>query len=982
MTDVSFVGNSSYGNNSGGYGGGAHLEGGAWVVEDSTFLGNRSEGTGGGSGFGGGINANGCHDFQNIQVLVNTATGPGTSSRGGGLDLTGPIFVRNGSFFGNTPDGINNSTVAAIVRDSILYRNVGVDLRGTMPRALTNNCIGDGNNNGTNANFMADPLFERPLLYLATNSPCVNRGSQSAAAAGLAGYTTQTNGDADSSAVDLGYHHPRGVGVDLTLYVNPNTGNNTNTGLAEGLPLKSITRALELAAPRTRVNLAAGFYTNGVETFPLVLRGKTIQLIGAGSLATVIDLTNASSRAIDVRCALGDVRLEGLTVRRASPFSSNRYGGGLYAEFSTLTLKGCVISENYLRSSVDGETYGGGLYAKAVSGTMDGVSFMGNGNVGNNKATYGGGAYLDGGAWFVVDSVFLGNRCDYSGNGNGYGGGIYATGGHDFKNVLVVLNRAIGGTSRGGGLDLIGPNVVQNATLFGNMPYGLYNSTATAVVRDSILYRNVSVDLGGTMPTALTNNCIGDGNNNGTNANFKADPMFERPLFYLAPNSPCVNRGSQSAAAAGLAGYTTQTNGDVDSSVVDLGYHDTRGLGLDLTLYVNPDPGVGNNNNSGLTAELPVRSITRALELAAPRTRVYLAAGLYTNRVETFPLVIWGKTIQLIGSGRHATVIDAGATNCHAIEVRSAPGDVHLAGLTVRNARANVSSSKYGGGLYAEYACLTMRDCVVSSNSLTIPTANNTFGGGLSARSVSGRMEDVLFIGNTANGNNTDAYGGGAHLEGGGWLINRLESRRNIVTGGGGGGGRGGALYTDGELILRSSLIVSNTAAGAGQNYGGGVYASTLTRLENCTLAHNIDKNAALYGAAQAVLNTIIWSNAPADYKLLIPANCFNSCATNLASVGQNNVSSDPLFINANGGDFRLRSAYGRLDSSGNWVMDAQTSPCLNGGTNLDWMTTALDVRGYPRLAKGIPHAPLLADIGAYEMEPPPPPKGTLIWVQ
>ena len=58
--------------------------------------------------------------------------------------------------------------------------------------------------------------------------------------------------------------------------------------------------------------------------------------------------------------------------------------------------------------------------------------------------------------------------------------------------------------------------------------------------------------------------------------NIHDDPMFVTgPMgeYYLHPDSPCIDAGSQSASAAGLSGRTTQTDGTPDTGTVDMGFH-------------------------------------------------------------------------------------------------------------------------------------------------------------------------------------------------------------------------------------------------------------------------------------------------------------------------------------------------------------------------------------------------------------------------
>lgn len=62
-------------------------------------------------------------------------------------------------------------------------------------------------------------------------------------------------------------------------------------------------------------------------------------------------------------------------------------------------------------------------------------------------------------------------------------------------------------------------------------------------------------------------------------------------------------------------------------------------------------------------------------------------------------------------------------------------------------------------------------------------------------------------------------------------------------------------------------------------------------------------------------------------------------------AVGLSNIANDPLFVSRANGDFHLLS----------------NSPCINKGTNMDWMIGATDLDGNSRVQGGI------VDMGAYE---------------
>lgn len=70
-----------------------------------------------------------------------------------------------------------------------------------------------------------------------------------------------------------------------------------------------------------------------------------------------------------------------------------------------------------------------------------------------------------------------------------------------------------------------------------------------------------------------------------------------------------------------------------------------------------------------------------------------------------------------------------------------------------------------------------------------------------------------------------------------------------------------------------------------------------------------------------------------------------NYCCTTPNSGGTGNLTNEPMFAYLGGGNLRLLS----------------NSPCVNAGTNQDWMTGAVDLDGRPRIIDG------RVDMGAYE---------------
>lgn len=123
--------------------------------------------------------------------------------------------------------------------------------------------------------------------------------------------------------------------------------------------------------------------------------------------------------------------------------------------------------------------------------------------------------------------------------------------------------------------------------------------------------------------------------------------------------------------------------------------------------------------------------------------------------------------------------------------------------------------------------------------------------------------------------------------------------------------------------------------------------------ITNLTIVDNGFGIAAYGGADPNVTNCILWSNASGD---LFQCRARYSCIQEEnRSEGQGNISKVPMFVDAEGGDYHLRSRDGRYWPVHDvWVIDAATSPCIDAG----------DPKVYPTRER-MPHGGRL-NIGAY----------------
>jgi len=224
--------------------------------------------------------------------------------------------------------------------------------------------------------------------------------------------------------------------------------------------------------------------------------------------------------------------------------------------------------------------------------------------------------------------------------------------------------------------------------------------------------------------------------------------------------------------------------------------------------------------------------------------------------------------------------------------------DVVLEGLTIQNGS---NTSGFGGGVNIVSAG-TVRNCVIQNS-----TARD--GGGV-AIDNGGLVENCYVYGNTAQ------YGGGIRLLNGG--------------------------------EVRNCLIKGNTTT----LYGGGVNIWTAGVVSNCVITDNNGPGGAGIRTRKAgiVYNSIIYYNNGDNYEVNGSGyHYYNTCTTPAlpGSYSTDCISSAPDFIDLTPGseDYRLQL----------------TSPCIDAGKNLSWMTTAPDLDGNARIDNGI------VDMGPYE---------------
>jgi hypothetical protein len=123
------------------------------------------------------------------------------------------------------------------------------------------------------------------------------------------------------------------------------------------------------------------------------------------------------------------------------------------------------------------------------------------------------------------------------------------------------------------------------------------------------------------------------------------------------------------------------------------------------------------------------------------------------------------------------------------------------------------------------------------------------------------------------------------------------------------------------ESVLKNFIIKDS--------FMGVFIADASPTLSNLTIVGNKYGIEAYAGSEPDISNSILWDNTDGD---LFGCRATYSCVER-GSEGEGNISDDPLFVDADNGDYHIRSERGRYWPRFDiWVLDRATSPCVDAG--------------------------------------------------
>jgi hypothetical protein len=354
--------------------------------------------------------------------------------------------------------------------------------------------------------------------------------------------------------------------------------------------------------------------------------------------------------------------------------------------------------------------------------------------------------------------------------------------------------------------------------------------------------------------------------------------------------------------------------------------------------YVAPPP-LGNNKNPG-TEEQAFATIQRGIDKASDGDTVIVAEGTYVENVRFKGKNIVLRSTDPTGWGAvRNTVIDGNQAGSVVAFAGTENETCVLSGFTIRNGTgtwiardANFS----GGGILGvdpavnpsltPFTHATIQNNIITGNSTEI-------GGGVDV--CDGLIRSNIIIGNSGGNVSPRWYGGGIAFCSG-----TIEN--NLIVGNS--AGMGGAVC-DSNVVFRNNVVVGNTGSYLG---GGLAYLGTSPAVP----------------PGGSITNCIIWGNTsptgPQVHDSVAPSHC---CIQDWTGGGEGNTTGDPRFVDPDGPDEDPAT----YEDNDYHLLPG--SPCIDVGVNEDWMTSAVDLNGNPRILLGA--TSITVDMGAYELRFP-----------
>jgi hypothetical protein len=279
-------------------------------------------------------------------------------------------------------------------------------------------------------------------------------------------------------------------------------------------------------------------------------------------------------------------------------------------------------------------------------------------------------------------------------------------------------------------------------------------------------------------------------------------------------------------------------------------------------------------------------------------------------------------------SNQHASADSrGGGIHAHTQDWGGATGSIRIEHNTVRDNQAGKGAGIHVSGRHAE-----LRHNLVENN-----TGHHDHGGGIYV-AANALLADSIVRGNAIGATQGYGWGGGVLVAG-----TDAELRGNLITGNYAPTAGSGVFWDEGATgtmrndLLHHNLCPNGSRSAAAIYIDGGPGGPSQVNIESITVADHLCPGTVPDGAAvvvedgsQVTVRNAIFRGNSRDFATL-SGGSFAIVWSITQEPGTGNFQADPLFADAGGGDYRLRSAAGRFTPAG-WVMDAVTSPAIDAG--------------------------------------------------
>jgi hypothetical protein len=838
--------------------------------------------------YGNRANKGGAVYHTNNGHYTNVTFADNTATGNGGVffSTAGTVTLKNSILWGNTAGTSGNEVYTTNTGNIVAYYSL-----------LENNVANVVGNNTFENMADSDPLFTDAAngdYTLQAGSPAFNTGNtadfaDAATATDLAG-----NIRLSDYVIDMGAYERYIIPTDKYYVKEGAAGNGTSWADASG----DLQAMIDLSNAGGEVWVAKGQYQpSSGQSFSM----KEGVMISGGfpdsGDPTPLDRdwkTNPTTLMGNGNRVISNLnnfltaaaKLDGFHITGGNATSGN--GGGIQNVNSSPTL----VNLNILSNSA--QQLGGGIYNYYASPVMT------NCVIADNHTSYGGGMYNDNASPVMTNCYFSQNEA------GSYGGGMVNTN----DSAPFIINSTIYNNISGIGSEMVnidnGNPILTNVTMAAHPATDegidiLRNTNSSPKFYNSIIWGTINNTGTPEYYNSIVKGSGGSYNWNTAEGTDGGGNIDANPLFTDAENYDLTLQAYSQAINAGNITYFTDAQTSQDLS----GNPRVFGASIDIGAYERQDaPALvryvmvyaTGNGTSWADASGNLQAMINASD---ENGTVWVAAGTY--QLQDGTSFILKNSVDIYG-GFPAT------------------GDPVM---DDRNWAANPTT--------------------LLGNNATVVTADN--------------LTDASTLdGFTITGGN-GILGGGIMLNNAAPLLNNLAIRGNTAQNGGG-------LYfaSPSDLTIKSSLIVDNTA-----QMGGGAYMNNQTNLINVTIAGNTaDDGGGLYfnGANGNLKSSIVWGNTSADnasdnvfggaavtyfYSLIEGSGGSMAWQSALGNDGTGNVDGDPLFTDANAGDYSI--GVGSAAANGGFL------PALPDAATL------IDAAGNPRL-KG-----LGLDMGAYELQ-------------